>query len=253
MAEDRILAWLLLGSWPIAFLILFLAVDPIPQDPAFHAFAPSGAWMGVPHFWNVVSNLPLLIPGILGLRFLQRQGGLAQGKPEATFFFGLLLTALGSAYYHWAPDTETLVWDRMPMTITFMGFFLAMVAHCVSRATADRFLVPALLLGIGSVLYWAWTESLARGDLRPYAVVQFLPLLLVAVLLLRFHPPSLRRKALWCVPLAYALAKLCEFADHAMAEVLPFALTGHAIKHLFAAAAGFAFLRAFRVPYADEA
>lgn len=164
----------------------------------------------------------------------------------------MLLTGLGSAYYHWAPDASTLVWDRLPMTITFMGFFLALVAHTLGRKLAHRFLPLALAIGVGSVLYWAWTESQGRGDLRAYAVVQFLPLVLVAVLLLRFHPPTLRRGALWCVPLAYALAKAFEFGDHAIADVLPWQLSGHALKHFSAAAAGFAFQRALNLPYANE-
>lgn len=240
------------GSWPVAFVAIFLVLDPIPQDPAFHAFAPSGQWGPIPHAWNVVSNLPFLVAGGAGLRFLARGKGLAARKPEAVFFLALILTGFGSAYYHWEPTTTTLVWDRLPMTLGFMGFYLALCAHALDRAAANRALPWALLLGVASVAYWAWTESQGRGDLRAYAVVQFLPLLLVAVLLVRFHPPSLQRAPLWGVPLAYALAKVFEFTDHALADVLPFALTGHALKHVAAAASGFAFLRALQVPCADE-
>lgn len=242
----------LLGAWPLAFLAVFLLLEPIPQDPAFHDFAATGTLGPIPHAWNVLSNLPFLFAGCLGLRFLRRRQHLSQQQPEAVFFLGLLLTGLGSAYYHWAPDASTLVWDRLPMTITFMGFFLALVAHTLGRKLAHRFLPLALAIGVGSVLYWAWTESQGRGDLRAYAVVQFLPLVLVAVLLLRFHPPTLRRGALWCVPLAYALAKAFEFGDHAIADVLPWQLSGHALKHFSAAAAGFAFQRALNLPYANE-
>lgn len=243
---------ILLGIWPVAFLAVFLFADPIPQNPDFHAFAPAGTLGPIPHAWNVLSNLPFLVAGALGLRFLKQHQPLRQRQPEAVFFLGLILTGLGSTYYHWEPNTSTLVWDRLPMTITFMGFFLALVAHTVGRRLADRFLPLALLLGIGSVLYWAWTESQGRGDLRAYAVVQFLPLLLVAILLLRFHPPTLRRGALWCVPLAYVAAKACEFGDHALADLLPLQLTGHAVKHFLSAAAGFAFHRALSLPYAHE-
>ena len=31
----------------------------------------------------------------------------------------MLLTAVGSSYYHLAPDNERLFWDRLPMTIAF--------------------------------------------------------------------------------------------------------------------------------------
>ena len=32
---------------------------------------------------------------------------------------------------------------------------------------------------VGPVAHWARTESLGAGDLRPYAIVQFLPMLLI--------------------------------------------------------------------------
>lgn len=39
----------------------------------------------------------------------------------AVVFAGLILTALGSGYYHLAPDNARLVWDRIPIMITFMA------------------------------------------------------------------------------------------------------------------------------------
>ncbi len=39
---------------------------------------------------------------------------------------------------------------------------------------------------MGSVWYWHFTESQGRGDLRPYIVVQFLPMLLIPAILLLF-------------------------------------------------------------------
>ena len=37
------------------------------------------------------------------------------------FFLGLFLTGFGSGYYHWEPTNDTLVLDRLPMTILFAG------------------------------------------------------------------------------------------------------------------------------------
>ena len=34
-----------------------------------------------------------------------------------------MLTAIGSAYYHWRPTTERLVWDRLPMSMAFGAAF----------------------------------------------------------------------------------------------------------------------------------
>ena len=42
-----------------------------------------------------------------------------------------------------------------------------------------RLLGPLLLAGLGSVVYWHWTELRGVGDLRPYAAVQFFPILTI--------------------------------------------------------------------------
>ena len=38
-------------------------LQPIPQDPAYHAFADDARLLGVPNFWNVATNLPFLAAG----------------------------------------------------------------------------------------------------------------------------------------------------------------------------------------------
>ena len=47
-------------------------------------------------------------------------------------FFGLVLTAFGSSYYHLAPDKARLVWDRLPMTVEFMPLVAAVIAERIS-------------------------------------------------------------------------------------------------------------------------
>ena len=44
----------------------------LPQDPCYHDFADQRGVWGIPHFWNVVSNLPLVIVGAIGLWVLRR-------------------------------------------------------------------------------------------------------------------------------------------------------------------------------------
>ena len=38
-------------------LCLWLA-GPVPQDPAYHCFADGRPLLGIPNFWNVLTNLP---------------------------------------------------------------------------------------------------------------------------------------------------------------------------------------------------
>ena len=61
----------------IAFTIL-IAVAPvllprIPQPLEYHAFADRRAWLGVPNFLDVMSNLPFALFGFMGLRFCSRE------------------------------------------------------------------------------------------------------------------------------------------------------------------------------------
>jgi peptidoglycan/LPS O-acetylase OafA/YrhL len=229
-------------AWPLAFVLVSFA-DRIPQDPAFHAFAPSGSWWGIPHFWNVSSNLALVAAGGVGLVSVSRSPRRNPNAASAVFFVGLVLTGFGSAYYHLDPTDRTLIWDRLPMTIAFMALFIAVAGACLESRSVQRLLPVALLVGAASVLWWAWSEAHGVGDLRYYAVVQFLPLLLVP-LLLAFRPPrDLRARWIWIMILLYGGAKLCEYLDTEIAALLPFGFTGHGVKHLLSGASGFAFRR----------
>jgi hypothetical protein len=242
-------ALLIIGlCWPLAFWAIQL-VEPIPQELSYHAFADTGSWFGLPNFWNVLTNLALVGAGCLGLRALQQQHAIAKvvakhmARPlgEAIFFWGLILTGFGSAYYHYAPDNQSLLWDRLPMTVAFMALFVTLLGHSFERRITQSFLPLALIVGAASVLFWFYGETQGAGDLRYYVVVQFLPMLMIPIILLRWPPATLQLGWLWSMLLLYLAAKVFEYFDSQIAEYLPFQLTGHALKHLFAGAAGLAF------------
>lgn len=245
MKTESRTALLVIGlCWPLAFLAIQL-VEPIPQDQSYHAFAATGSWFGLPNFWNVLTNLALVIAGGFGLTTLRQQTWQRNTNGEAIFFWGLILTGFGSAYYHYAPDNQTLLWDRLPMTVAFMGLFVALLGHSFHQKITQRFMPLALVVGAASVIYWFQGENRGAGDLRYYVVVQFLPMLLIPVILLRWPPATLQVKWLWSMLLLYLAAKFCEYFDTQIAESLPFMLTGHALKHLFAGAAGLAFAKSY--------
>ena len=235
-----------------AFVILgiaavFLFSDPIPQDPTYHAFSDSRYLFGVHNFWNVVSNLPFLLVGAAGLVFLHRNSEqVCVADLETTyrvFFIGIFLTAFGSSYYHLAPGNETLVWDRLPMTIGFAGLITIIVGEFVSVRVAKMLLVPLLLVGFLSVEYWHWTETRGVGDLRPYAIVQFLPMLLIPVVLLTHKPVIGKASYYWWMIAYYFLAKVFEFFDAGIFGAGQI-MSGHAIKHVAAAMTPAVFLYA---------
>lgn len=222
-------------------MIEFL-MNPVAQDPAYHAFADPRVVLGIPNFWNVVSNLAFLAAGWAGL--VETAGHRADPLRMAwiTFFAGILLTAFGSAWYHLAPNNESLAWDRLAMTVGFAGFVAIIVGEYASIAWARGLLLPLLLAGIASVGYWIRTEQSGAGDLRAYALIQFLPMLAIPALVWVRRQRSSLSPWVGTMLALYALAKLFEHYDAAIYGAGQL-LGGHTLKH-FAAAAGAAALLA---------
>jgi hypothetical protein len=220
-------------SLMIASLASLWLLPAIHQDQGYHYFADERTFFGVPNFWNVVSNLPFIAVGAVGLRQFHRDPAVF------VIFLGIFLTGIGSSYYHWDPSDRTLFWDRLPMTLCFMAILAVMVAERIDARLGAILLWPLIATGILSLLLWRST-----GDLRLYVWVQFFPCLAMPLLILIF-PPKYSGTAYWVVAAAlYALAKAFEFFDHAVHA--NFNLSGHTLKHLFAAGACFAVLRYFQ-------
>jgi hypothetical protein len=217
----------------LACVIAVISYGPIPQPPGYHAFADQRRIFGVPNFWNVASNLPFLLVGLAGLLAFRgpTPGVLPALRPAyLVFFLGTILVAFGSSYYHLAPSDESLMWDRLPMTISFMAFFPILIGEQIRPQLGARLLVPLLVAGIASVVYWRIT-----GDLRPYVLVQFLPILLAPLLMLLFPSALTRTWLFWMVLATYAIAKVLEMCDVAVFGFLQ-VVSGHSLKHVVAAA-----------------
>jgi len=216
-----------------------LLVPPIPQDPGYHDFADQRQILGVPNFWNVVTNLPFFVAGLFGLMLLKigtPKGGLAELRIAYFMFFsGTMLVALGSGYYHLNPTNESLFWDRLPMTIVFMAFFSIIISENLSVTLGTRLLWPLIIVGLASVIYWGHTETLGRGDLRPYALVQFLPVLLIPLILISSKPAFLNNWYIWAILVTYLIAKIAEMLDGQIYQLLV-EISGHSIKHLIGSA-----------------
>ena len=225
-----------------AAVLAVLLVPPIHQDPAYHAFADQRTLWGVPNFWNVISNLAFLAAALWGLRALRRPGAFLENWERAGYAIlvaGCALTAFGSAYYHLRPDNRTLFWDRLPMTIVFMALLAITIGERVSVRAGRWLLAPLLVLGAASVLYWRWSD-----DLRPYAVVQFFPLMALPLMLLLFPPRYTHTDGIWAMIGLYGIAKLFELFDHQIGAVI--STGGHPWKHVAGGAAMFCYLGTFR-------
>ena len=238
----------------IVITVAVIAVDfflpRIPQPQTYHLFADQRGFLGIPNFGDVVSNLPFALFGLWGLAFWRRCNS---GQYPDTFidrrerwpyllvFVGMLLTAFGSSYYHLEPNNARLVWDRLPMTIAFMSIVAAVIAERIS-VRAGLWLLPILLLvGISSVLQWYLSEQRGQGDLRFYGTVQAYSILFLLIALL-LRPRYTRSADLAIVAGFYVLAKALEALDKPI-FALGNVVSGHTLKHLAAALAGYWVLR----------
>lgn len=237
--------WTLIGI-SSALAVLVFSQGPLPQDPRYHDFADQRVLLGLPNAYNVLSNALLILTGAWGgvfaLRLPRTGADAGLSFQYALFFTGVFLSGLGSCYYHYAPSNQTLLWDRLPMALAFTALMASVVSECISRRAGALLLPPALLFGVFSVLYWFWTEQTGRGDLRPYVLVQFLPVVLIPLILALYGPPKRYAAPLWSLTALYLLAKVFEMFDQ---EVFVFTqgLSGHSVKHLVAALATGVMLR----------
>jgi hypothetical protein len=218
---------LIAGGGALGFL------DPLPQPLAYHDFADKRPLAGIPNFADLTSNLAFLIPGVLGLGLCRRHqpGGALQAWH--VFFAGLVLVTFASGYYHWAPSNETLFWDRLAMTVAFTALYTALLAEQVGPRL-EKLLPVFVLVGVATVFYWRWVD-----DLRLYFALQATVFTSALVMLLGFAH-AFRQKAFIVAALAcYAVAIGFDFGDRAVFQATGGAISGHTIKHLMAATAGF--------------
>ena len=233
---------LLIGLAFLAVLIVFW-LPPIPQDPGYHHFADDRMILGVPNFWNVISNAPFLFVALWGLSALGREGAFAESWERHAYFIllaGLTLVAFGSAYYHLHPSDATLFWDRLPMTIVFMTLLAITVGERISSTAGRLLLLPFLAIGAVSLLVWKLT-----GDLRAYGLVQFYPMFALPLMLILFPGRYSAVAGIWAMIAVYALAKLLEFADHLVWNAAA-PLSGHPWKHAAGAIAMLCYVQTVR-------
>lgn len=227
-----------------------LASDPMPQDVKYHSFSDKKQIFSIPNAFNVLSNLPFLIVWLMGIYELSKVNGLniqTENKyAYYAFFSGVGLISIGSGYYHLWPNNQTLVWDRLPMAIAFMGLFSVVISEFISIKLGKKSLFPLLLVGVFSVLYWVITEMNEVGDMRKYFAVQFFPMLAIPIIILFFKSSFTSVSSYWWLLSAYIIAKLFERFDHQIHEILVI-ISGHSLKHITAAVGLYILLKSYKV------
>ncbi|HET9650972.1 MAG TPA: hypothetical protein VFP36_02215 [Usitatibacter sp.] len=200
-----------------------IAYGPIAQPAGYHDFADTRTWIGLPRAADVLSNAPFALAGFWALA--RRRSSAAW----TVFDVSLALTALGSTYYHLAPDDARLVWDRLPIALACAGLLAA--THAETHESS-RTMPRLIVLCAGAVASVAWWR--ATGDLRPYLLLQGAPLLLLPLWQWQAGTPRRERILFGAAIACYIAAKLCEALDRAMFDALV-TVSGHTLKHLLAA------------------
>ena len=222
-----------------ALIILALAALLAPALPAaaWHIphFVDSRTWLGVPNAGDVLSNLAFLAMGVWGSERLRTRHDAPVGT--SWLFVGLILTCLGSGFYHLDPDMpQRLVADRIGMAVAFAGFLGIAASERISVRAGEAVLVLMMIAG----LLAAWV---ARENLMPWAVVQFGGMALAMGLALTRPRPGALGVPFGGVICFYVLAKLFELGDEIVFEATGHIVSGHTLKHLAAAMAAWPVIR----------
>lgn len=230
----------------VTICCLMLVHGPIAQWLHYNEFADQSTIFGIPRAGDVLSNLGFAWVAIWGMFRLWPQRShptlLAGRNGYGLFLIGLLLTSIGSSYYHLAPDNTRLVWDRLPIALACAGLLAAVRAENLHNANGKACVAVLAVLAIVSVEWWHITDLQGGGDLRPYLLFQILPLVLIPMWQAIYCAPRADRVAFGAALLAYVAAKAAEMHDHQLLAMLGF-ISGHTLKHLLATLAAWILVR----------
>lgn len=219
---------------------LMLLHGLIPQLERYHDFADHSLWAGIPHAADVLSNLGFAVVALWSaIRVWPQRHHPALGAGCVGYFvflLALVLTAVGSTYYHLAPDDWRLVWDRLPIALACAGLLAGVRATLAPRVNVKIEIIGLALFAVASVAWWYVGQKNGSGDLRPYLLLQGAPLLLIPLWQAVYGANRADRLWFGFALLLYVSAKFTEVHDHEIHAMLGW-ITGHTIKHMLATAA----------------
>ena len=234
----------LLIVFTLGSLILLWFQLPKTDSPSYFEFADNLNLFGIPHALDVLSNLGFFAAGIYGL--LEVSKNWKRGTPSLAVLGSVLslasiLTCVGSAYFHWNPNPQTLIWDRIPMTIGFAAVAAIVIADRIHARLG--LLALGILVPVGLMTIIGYANGFL--DLRPYLMLQFGSLMFIVLTVSLFRNGKIRNSMYVYAVGWYVLAKIFEGFDLAIYQ-LTGVVSGHTLKHLSAAVAIFWLLTFYR-------
>jgi hypothetical protein len=228
-----------------AAAVVVVLAPAVRRGPAFHVYADQRTWLGIPHAGDVLSNLPFIVVGALGLA--RRPRGLA-----ALVFAGFVAIGLGSGAYHVAPGDTSLAFDWLPivLTLAWLAGFVIGDRHDAALGRAVAIAGSAAAVA-GVAVWWAGGGTAAPGgDMRWYVATQALGVVLVAIAALlpatAHSPAKLDRRWLIAGVAGFLLARLLSSSDQCLLDAT--GISGHSWKHLALGAAAACVLRGTFAP-----
>jgi hypothetical protein len=215
------------------FIIMALFYGPISQPQEYHDFADDREILGVPNALDVMSNLAIIYPGVVGLAFIHESRNRTQVSEDEisiqiTLFSGMILTFAGSVWFHLDPTDSTMLWDRLGMSVV-IGSCISLLIHDMwDRNLAAKIHLPIIIASIVSVLWWPVFD-----DLRVYFIVKHHPFILFPIFLLCGRRIYDKVSGYYWALSMFLLATIFEFADQQIFEITGI-ISGHTLKHIAA-------------------
>lgn len=215
--------------------LLRAAAGPLPQWLDYHDFADTRVLGFIPRAGDVLSNLAILAAGLWSASLHRRITVSDAERPAYRLLVvGAILTAFGSAYYHWEPSNARLVWDRLPMALLLTAVVALVLADRVAPALGREALLPVGLVAVGGVALWGVTEAQGRGDLWLYLVVRVGATVGTLLLLIARRSRHTAAVLLWAAVACDALETAAERLDWQIWKASGGVVSGHNLKHVFA-------------------
>jgi hypothetical protein len=232
-----------LGAFAVSPALAVSTMSPVIKGPGFHTYADARYWLGIPHVGDVLSNLPFVIVGIMGLVAAQTVTAVPRHLVQL-FFLAILGIGLGSGAYHVHPIDATLAFDWLPIVVALAWLTALVLADRVDARVGRIAAVVLPALAIGSVLWWWSGGGTTGGDMRWYAMLQLLFVATVPVVVVLYPKGALSRGDLLLGVGCFVAARALHANDRAILEAT--GVSGHTLKHLAAGVAAYFVLRAVR-------